>query len=495
MKTIEKYDIFEIQLPGKIETLTLDGCGVFINQENEEMASAFADGYGGLKVRFMPQHTGRWKYRINLGSEKLEGSFECVENTGVNHGPVRVLGDHFTYADGTPYIPIGTTCYAWIHQTKALMDQTLDTLSKSPFNKVRMCVFPKAFPYNHNDPDCYPFKKDARGEWDVNQPDPVFWDKLDAQIANLSKLGIEADLILFHPYDRWGFSKMSQEASLAYVKYCVARLGAHRNIWWSLANEYDDLEKKTLKDWDEYGMLIMKRDAYKHLISVHNIITPYPKRPWMTHCSIQSGEIDKVIEWKKAYEIPVIIDECGYEGNLPYDWGNLTAFEMVHRFWWAICRGGFCTHGETFHRDDEVLWWAKGGALYGESAARIAFLKTLLYQLGSWKAVIFDPEAGPEDVKNRMQRLIEHASIERRERFIADISPKKIEGKGFSLTYFGRTRPAYTDLSLNPQKRFKAEIINIWEMTRNLAAEGITGKLRLGLPAQEGIALFVTELN
>ena len=84
----------------------------------------------------------------------------------------------------------------------------------------------------------------------------------------------------------------------------------------------------------------------------------------------------------------MIIDECGYEGNLPFEWGSFTGFEMVHRFWQTICRGGFGSHGETFHRADEVLWGAKGGKLYGESASRLAFMKDILYQLpvaGRWR--------------------------------------------------------------------------------------------------------------
>ena len=51
---------------------------------------------------------------------------------------------HFAYADGKPYVQIGTTCYAWTHQTEKLERQTLATLKKSPFNKLRMCVFPEA---------------------------------------------------------------------------------------------------------------------------------------------------------------------------------------------------------------------------------------------------------------------------------------------------------------------------------------------------------------
>ena len=141
-----------------------------------------------------------------IGTEERSGKFECTAARGENHGVVHAEGDHFQYQDGSTYIPVGTTCYAWIHQTEELQEETLDTLAESPFNKIRMCVFPKSMPYNNNEPDCYPFLKKEDGSWEVNDPDPVFWEKLDKRIKQLMELGIEADLILFHPYDRWGFS-------------------------------------------------------------------------------------------------------------------------------------------------------------------------------------------------------------------------------------------------------------------------------------------------
>ena len=113
----------------------------------------------------------------------------------------------------------------------------------------------------------------------------------------------------------------------------------------------------------------------------------FPKVEWMTHCSIQ-GDVHKVIQIRKEYELPVIMDEFGYEGNIPFGWGNLSAFEEVHRAWQAAAYGGYVTHGETYYRDDEVLWWSKGGKLYGESAARFAFLKSVLYEIGRLDLVV-----------------------------------------------------------------------------------------------------------
>ena len=63
------------------------------------------------------------------------------------HGMVKAVGTHFEYEDGTYYYPFGTTIYALAHQSEELIDKTMATLRKSPFNKVRMCVFPKHYQY------------------------------------------------------------------------------------------------------------------------------------------------------------------------------------------------------------------------------------------------------------------------------------------------------------------------------------------------------------
>ena len=68
-------------------------------------------------------------------------------------------------------------------------------------------------------------------------------------IKALQELGVEADLIVMRPYDRWGFSSMSRETGELYRRYVLARFSAFRNVWWSGANEYALLFSKTEEDW------------------------------------------------------------------------------------------------------------------------------------------------------------------------------------------------------------------------------------------------------
>ena len=132
---------------------------------------------------------------------------------------------HFAYADGTPHFSVGTTCYVWNHQGDALEAQTLETLKHAPFNKMRMCVFPKDYLFNKNEPEFYPFERDAAGGWDWTRFDPAYFRHLERRVADLLALGIEADIILFHPYDRWGFATMDAETDDRYSALCRRAAG------------------------------------------------------------------------------------------------------------------------------------------------------------------------------------------------------------------------------------------------------------------------------
>ena len=81
--------------------------------------------------------------------------------------------------------------------------------------------------------------------WNFTRFNPVFWHHLEERIGDLRDLGIESDLILFHPYDRWGYAKMDEASDDRYLKYAVARLSAFQNVWWSLANEWDLMRAKS----------------------------------------------------------------------------------------------------------------------------------------------------------------------------------------------------------------------------------------------------------
>jgi Domain of unknown function (DUF5060)/Domain of unknown function (DUF5605)/Protein of unknown function (DUF4038) len=425
---VEQWGIFDIRLKGPSDgnpfrDVSLEA--TFIQGDRAITVAGFYDGGGAYRIRFMPEKTGQWRYRTKSNRDELngkEGNFRCIAGAADNHGPVRVRNTyHFEYADGTPYFPIGTTSYAWTHQGDVLEEQTLATLKRSPFNKMRMCIFPKHYVYNANEPVYFPFEKNASGEFDFSRFNPEFFRHIEKRLGELRDMRIEADLILFHPYDRWGFAVMGPENDDHYLRYLIARLAAYRNVWWSLANEFDfmmnenrqevielkkrgkKLKLKTMADWDRFFQILQKEDPYQHLRSIHNGSTIYNHtKPWVTHAS------------------------------------------MVYRFWQGTIAGTYVGHGETYLHPQDILWWSKGGVLHGQSPARIAFLRKILEE---------GPAEGIEPIDKWQDQ---------------PVGGKKGE---YYLFYFGKERPDSWTFQL-PRAgydfpagtKFKVEVLDTWEM-------------------------------
>jgi uncharacterized protein DUF5605/uncharacterized protein DUF5060/uncharacterized protein DUF4038 len=430
----------------------------------------FYDGDGVYRIRFQAPGPGTWRYVTTSTARSLDGLHGTVDvqppGRG-NHGPVGVADRfHFAYRDGTRFVPVGTTCYAWTHQPEELQERTLATLAGAPFRKMRMCVFPKSYVFNTGEPARYPFVRGNDGAWDFTRFDPRFFRQLETRIGQLTELGIETDLILFHPYDRWGFSEMPRAADDRYVQYLVRRLAAHRAVWWSLANEHDLLSWKTAGDWERLAGVIRRNDHVGHLTSIHNCFGFYDHtRPWITHCSIQRTDVYRTAEntnfWRETYGKPVIVDECGYEGDIDQGWGNLSGQELVRRFWEGAVRGGYVGHGETYLNEREELWWSKGGELAGDSPPRIRFLLSVI-------------DAAPGGVLEPLP---------------SDWDVRWGGADDYRIAYFGFGRPRYRDITMAPGSRWHVDVIDTWNMTITRQPGTLEGCFRVGLPGREFMAI------
>jgi hypothetical protein len=163
--------------------------------------------------------------------------------------------------------------------------------------------------------------------------------------------------------------------------------------------------------------------------------------------SIQNGsavaDFGRAVLLRDPYRKPVVFDEVKYEGDIELRWGNLSAEEMVHRFWQAAIAGTYASHGETYRHKDDVLWWSKGGVLHGRSPARIAFLRKLL-------------EEGPRDGLEPIDKWQD-----------ARTAGKKGE---YYLVYFGKEKPrewpvALPAAGLKGRVKLSVEVVDTWEMT------------------------------
>lgn len=493
--TVEQWDVFEIELAGSREGnpfVDVQLSAVFTCGDRQVTVAGFYDGDGVYRVRFMPEAAGRWRYRTSSNRPELAeraGEFEVTPARAGNRGPVRVAHQHhFAYADGTPFRPFGTTLYGWAHRPVAIQEQTLQTLAASPFNKVRMLLLPQNHSATQAPPPFYPFEGAAPAQWDYTRFNPAFFRHLERRIRQLRDMGVECDLILFHPYGRmWRFDRMDAAGDDRYLRYVVARFAAFRNIWWSAANEYDFMRERRPEVWDHYLQLIQQADPYGHLRSIHNGAIVYNHtQPWVTHASIQCGaaveEPGRAELFRSAFRKPIVYDEVKYEGNIERRWGQLDGRELVHRFWSGVVAGTYVSHGECLRTDVDITWLAHGGQLRGESPARIAFLRQIL-------------EAGPAEGIDPIDKWQHPAGL--------GGQPGR-----YYLLYLGREAPTAWPFELYKNglaegMQFRVEVIDPWAMTVTPVEGVFTVKRKDGyhfvdaqqrsvpLPGKPGLALRI----
>jgi len=425
----------------------------------------FYDGEGAYKVRFMPDEIGDWTWTTTSNSPVLNGKsgrLKCVAAGEGNHGPVSVRdGYHFGYADGTPFVECGTTCYAWAFQSDSTQRQTIETLSSSRFNKLRMCLFPKWYQHNRKEPPMYPFPRNGETN-DFATFNAAYFQHFDRLIVELRDIGVQADLILFHPYDKWGYQSMPAEVDDRYLRYVIARFSAYRNVWWSLANEFDLLKAKTNADWDRYARILAEYDAFDHLRSIHYCRYAYEYgRGWCTHAGVQDSRMQLGSSWRADWGKPVVFDECRYEGNIASRWGNLSGDAMTRRFWQAAAQGCYCGHGETYLDPEDILWWSHGGVLHGSRPAKIAFLRNLLEE-----SISLGP--GPIGFTN----------------FSDDPMGARRPNDSVIFYYFDEHQPAEGAFGLPEGKVYTAEYIDTINLTRTPFAGEYSGNAEVILPGK-----------
>lgn len=468
-ETVEHWGVFEIALKGpssgnpyKEVTLTAE----FIREHRTVSVKGFYDGDGTYRIRFMPDVVGQWAYKTTSSTAALNdhtGRFTCTAATAGNHGPVTTAHRfHFVHADDTPYFPFGTTTYAFLFTKEENAVNSLAGM-KGVFNKSRVCVLPKPLGKGSQ---ILPFPSsgaDANGRGGTNDYtrfNPEFFQLVEKRILALQAEGIEADCILFHPYDAWGYKAMPNEVDDFYLRYAVARLAAYRNVWWSIANEYDLVKAKTMSDWDRFFRIVVEEDPYGHLRSIHHSGVIYDhSKPWCTHASLQSYDFEKSAERRLAWNKPIIYDEIQYEGDVERRWGNLSAEEMTRRFWLAIIRGSYASHGEVFISDDSGPHahepsWSDAGRLRGDSAARIAFLHDVVQK---------HTKIGLNEFEGSY--------------YLSAGTPNELY-----LWFFDYHRPARYIFPLPNTANFEASLIDPFAMKETKLPGTFTGKSRIQLP-------------
>ena len=488
---VPMWDRFEKSFTLKTEKnpfTDIDFTATFIHEGDgvKMTVDGFYDGDDTFKIRFMPTLKGKWYYITRSSERELnrqEGSLICTDPAPNQKGMVQAGNDqNFVYPDGSLYHPVGTTSYAWIHSDNDRQEQTYKTMEETGFNKLRFCVFPNNSVYEW--PTIYPFKllKKSYSEeqkkdvylWDFSRFDVKFFQHLDKVVERLRDMKIEADLILFTPYDAglWGFDRMSMENNMRYLKYVVARLASYSNIWWSMANEWDLVRAKTYDQWIEMSKFVAEKDPYHHLLSIHGGTAVYIdyNLPFYTHASIQDQgplyNFEGAATVRNIFHKPILFDEVCYEGDHASRWAQLSGEQMLERIWMGLIGGTYVTHGECFvddmHNDKNYTGYAflaTGGKFRGTCPSRIKFTRKIL-------------DSMPYSIRLADQSWDDKTACAGPDHYFIYFASEKPKKWTFDLPTKCSRWPRLT-----AGKRFKVDIIDTWNMTTTTVKDVFVTKL------------------
>jgi hypothetical protein len=94
------------------------------------------------------------------------------------------------------------TCYVLELQPDALRQKTLETLKTAPFNKMRMCVFPRTTASTPIRRSTTTFVGNEQDGFDLARFNTKHGKRWKSASSLCGILALEADIILFHPMTR-----------------------------------------------------------------------------------------------------------------------------------------------------------------------------------------------------------------------------------------------------------------------------------------------------
>jgi Protein of unknown function (DUF4038)/Domain of unknown function (DUF5060)/Putative collagen-binding domain of a collagenase/Zinc carboxypeptidase len=373
----------------------------------------FYDGEETWRLRFAPDEEGEWHYLLRGEGVALSerGRLRCVAPSAP--GLIRIHPDNpyaFAYADGTPFFPMGDTCYGLYSDspiTPPLRAQYLQTRRAQRFNFVRMHAMPHRPIHERSDPRFWAWGGTPQ-EPDLDRFNPAFFRGLDELLREMQAVGMNAELLLLNFYLWPGTDPKlwTPERERHWLRYLCARYAAFSNVFlWTIANEYEThpdgkyrLDVPDDVEWAKAtARYIKQHDPYRHPVTIHPVISASTRGasprspfepPWrigpffgdgdaIDVLSQQTGQQGERVTWDETehcwrgdvpeivaslradrrYRKPVLNTESGYE----YLRGAATERQQVHHTdkvrrasWRIVCAGGYLAagfHGTIGHSD------------------------------------------------------------------------------------------------------------------------------------------------
>jgi len=389
-----------------------DGCFVHGGSSG---TMAFADPEtGAIGILFFQfrDRKGRTGQLAREFRRQVRAAFRPAPTGGAPQGFIRLHPDNpyaFAHSDGTPFFPMGDTCYGLYSDspiTPALRTQYLRTRRSQRFNFVRMGIIHSPT-HGQTDPNYWPWGG-TPARPDLDRLNPRFFRGLDAVLTEMQAVGMNAELLVLNYYmpPFTDVKAWTPQRERLWLRYIMARYAAFPNVFlWTIANEYEThpdgrycLDVPEDPDWAKAtARFIKQHDPYRHLVTVHPVVSASTRGnsprdpfdpPWrigeffgaddaMDVLSQQTGQHGEGVVWgeqlrcwtgdapdlvaslraDRRYRRPVLNTESGYE----YLRGRPTERNQVHHTdkvrrsaWRIVCAGGYFAagfHGTIGHSD------------------------------------------------------------------------------------------------------------------------------------------------
>lgn len=341
----------------------------FAGPHGEEiLREAYWDGGATYRVSFAPTCPGSWSWRVaapaDSGLDGLLGTLDVDLYAGdlpiYRHGFLRVSdnGRYLTYADGTPFLWLGDTHWAFSFLER--WDESNHPAFASMFRGIVDQRVGQGFTvYQANlkaDDGASLFWIDPEGDKAV--PNVAFYQQeLDRRMQYVADAGLVNALGLAWYGELLRPNGLERMKTLA--RYVVARYGALPVVW-TLAGEvagYDPARRDELiAGWREVAREIERCDAYGHLQTAHYTTrrpmeTYYQDESWHDFTLGQAGHGDYRVgegDYREFFSEhagkPFVEGESFYEGcsTLEEHGSRPVTPDMVRRVAYLVMQLGGC---------------------------------------------------------------------------------------------------------------------------------------------------------
>jgi len=308
-----------------------------------EEVLAFWDGGRNWRVRFSPEQTGAWRYKVvpadpsDAGLSR-GGGFQVTPYRGKNElcqrGAPRLAANrrHFALADGTPWFWLADT--AWngaLLSTREEWEKYLADRAAKGFSAIQFVMT-----------QWRAGRQDEAGRVAFTGLDrvavvPEFFQRMDERLAAINDHGLAAAPVLL-----WALTSKDKESpgevlpedqAALLARYMVARYDAYHVLW--LLGGDGDYRGEKAERWKKIGQMVFPAGRRHRPVTLHPRGTqdPWPglkDEPWLDFFMYQSGHGSDAkkwrwnatqgmaVGWKMEPARPVIDGEINYEAHVDY---------------------------------------------------------------------------------------------------------------------------------------------------------------------------------